>query len=134
MFKTLKHYLYAKNVLTSLEFSYIYKSNERIILPVIYVVYVYRLNIKANNLYTSTIEDFPHAERDIIIIWLDSYCRDSTKYNVGNVVPVMTRAKKALYIGGNLKHFLVKWVLYYLTIFLSFHTYLVFLSKLIIFI
>lgn len=105
------------------EFSPIYKSNKRIILPDIYVVYVYRLNIKANNLYTSTIEDFPHAERDIIIIWLDSYCRDYTKYNAGNLVPAMTRAKKALYIGGNLKHFLVKWVFYHLTIFLSIYTY-----------
>lgn len=58
---------------------------------------------------------FSPMERDIIIIMLDSECRSHRRYSVQELMPVMTRARKAIFICGDLKSFEVSIALFAFT-------------------
>lgn len=74
-----------------------------------YIIYIHRLTWKTQKerLFISSNENFSPIERDIIIVWLNSSCRNHIRYSVNSLLPALTRAKKAIYIGGDLSDFMV---------------------------
>lgn len=54
--------------------------------------------------------NFSTAEQDIVIVWVNEHMRTNHRYRISNVMPAITRAKRAVYFIGSTDMFQVNFI------------------------